>query len=463
MQLNSTAASVFAYARHNGADFAELFLEDRDDVSIDYTDRVNEVSRMRSFGAGLYLLKGNSGAYVYLNDLSETALRRAADNALALMGASGKGSGMPAPFSVLRRENPCPVAVSPSEIGQEKKISMLRDAGLYASSLPDVSCCRVTWFDRDQRVTILNSEGTYAEDRRVTTRMRFIPIVARNGETASSFSEYCAAAGMEAFESGKHLEQLKASCDRLRGAISAPEAPSCRVPVVLEAGACSGTFFHEACGHQLETRSLQQDGIFWDLRGQKIASPKVTLIDDGTLPNLYGSSRFDDEGMPRQRNTLIENGVLKGFLADRIGARRLGLSRTGSGRRQDYAHAPGPRMSNTFLAAGTDDDDEMIRDMDEGLYVTEIGGGTGGREFTLLAACAYWVKNGRIGPRVKGAILVGRGDETMLKIDRVGRRFVFEQGGGSFCGADSGFIPTTTSGPRMRIAEMLVGGKGEKL
>ncbi len=463
MLSTATANAVFAYALRGGADFAELFLEDRDDVSIDCADRVNEVSRMRSYGAGLYLLKGNSGAYVYLNDLSEPALRRAADDALALMGASGEGGGTPRPFTVLNRENPCPVLVSPSEAGQERKISLLREAVLCASSLPEVSRCRATWFDRDQRVTILNSKGVHAEDRRVTTRMRFIPVVSRNGETASSFTEYCAAAGMEAFESGRHLEQLTTCCKRLRGSIGAPEAPSCRVPVVLEAGACSGTFFHEACGHQLETRSLQEGGLFWDRRGQQIASPQVTLIDDGTLKGMYGSARFDDEGMARQRNVLIENGMLKGFMADRLGARRLGLARTGSGRRQDYAHAPGPRMSNTFLAAGMDDDDAMIRDLDEGLYVTEIGGGTGGREFTLLAACAYWVKNGQIGPQVKGAILVGRGDETMLKIDRVGRTFVAEQGGGSFCGADSGFIPTTTSGPRMRIAEMVVGGKGENL
>jgi len=463
MRLTSTAQTVFAYALRKGADFAELFFEDRDDVSIDYTGRVDEVSRMRSYGAGLYLLRRNSGAYVYLNDLSENALRRAADDALELMGASAETAGTPRPFTALSRENPCPARKSPSEAGLERKISLLRSAVQCAASLPDVSRCRVTWFDRDQRVTILNSDGIHAEDRRVTTRMRFIPVISRNGETASSFSEYCAAAGMEAFENERYLAQLKTHCARLRESIGAAEAPSCRVPVVLEAGACSGTFFHEACGHQLESRSLQEGGLFWDKRGEKIASPRVTLIDDGTLPGLYGSARFDDEGMMRQRNLLIDQGVLQGFMADRLGARRLGIPRTGSGRRQDYAHAPGPRMTNTFLAAGTDDDEEMIRDMDEGLYVTEIGGGTGGREFTLLAACAYWVKNGRIGPRVKGAILVGRGDETMLKIDRVGHTFVTEQGGGSFCGADSGFIPTTTSGPRMRIAEMVVGGKGEKL
>jgi TldD protein len=185
----------------------------------------------------------------------------------------------------------------------------------------------------------------------------------------------------------------------------------------------------------------------------------VTLIDDGSLSGLYGSSMFDDEGKPRQKNVLIENGVLTSFMADRLGAKRIGCPRTASGRRQGYSYAPRSRMSNTYLAAGNDDPDEMIRSMPEGLFVTEIGGGTGGEEFTLLASKAYWVKNGQIDHQVKGAILLGRGDETMLNIDRVGNVMVQEDGG-SFCGADSGLVCTTTSGARMRVTGMVVGGKG---
>jgi TldD protein len=249
----------------------------------------------------------------------------------------------------------------------------------------------------------------------------------------------------------------------MEGSLSAREAPSSRIPVILEGGSCTGTFFHEACGHQLETTELLRGGMFWDRRGEKIATEKVTLIDDGTMSSMYGSSRFDDEGMPRQKNVLIEKGILRSFLVDRLGGVRLNLPRSGSGRRQDYAHAPGARMSNTYLAPGTDDDDEIIRDTKEGLYVTALGGGTGGREFSLMATVAYWIKNGKIDHRVKGAMLLGRGDETMKKIDRVGKTFVTEENGGSFCGAESGFCATTTSGPRMRISEMVVGGKGGAL
>lgn len=463
MITDERAGKLFSHALAGGADFAELFLEDREDTSIDYDGAVRNVARMRSYGAGLYLMRDTQAVYVYLNDLSDVALLRAAEEALALLGASKSTVANQVPFRCLTRENPCPVRVYPGEAGQESKIALLRTAGLAVAEIPGVRRCSLSWFDRDQRITVLNSEGVRAEDRRVTTRMRSIPVVSEGGESTSGFSEYCAAAGLEAFESGEYLDRIRTSILSMKESLTAVECPSCRVPVILEAGGCAGTFFHEACGHQLETRTLQEGGLFWDRRGEKVASEKVTLIDDGTIPGMYGSSRFDDEGMPRQKNILIENGVLKGFMADRLGARRLNLERTGSGRRQDYAHAPGPRMSNTYLAEGRDDPEEMIRDLDEGLLVTEIGGGTGGREFTLLAAGAYWIKNGKIRQRVKGAILVGRGDETMLKIDRVGNRFVAEQGGGSFCGADSGFIATTTSGPRMRIREMVVGGKGEKL
>lgn len=464
MLTKSTTTSLLQYALDRGADFAELFFEDKDDTTINFDGHVDSVACIRTYGVGLYLIKGVQSAYVYLNDLTDSAMRGAIDRAAALLSLRGAYAGKLGSAHTLNLTDPCPVAIYPGEVGHGEKIALLAEADKAGrAQSASVHGLKLTWFDRDQRVTVANTEGLWAEDRRVTCRMRFIPVISSANGTASTFSEYCAAAGLESFRDGKYLGRLHWQINNLEEALTAVEAPSARVPVVLEAGGCTGTFFHEACGHQLETTALQRDSLFWDKRGEMIASPKVTLIDDGSEPGMYGSARIDDEGMPRQKNVLIENGVLRGYMADRIGAKRLDLARTGSGRRQDYAHAPGARMTNTYLAAGEDDDEAMLRDMDEGLYVTEIGGGTGGREFTLLAATAYWVKRGEIVARVKGATLLGRGDETMRKIDRVGRRFVKEEGGGSFCGANSGFIPTTTSGPRMRIAEMVVGGKGGKL
>ncbi len=453
---------VLDLALELGADFAELFFEDREDVSIRYDGGPEGVASIRVCGMGVYLMRGARGVYVYTNSAGETAILEAVRKAAALLGAEGRGGTAVRLLPVATGPaDPCPVRFYPGAIGHERKIALLRDADAFArDTTPALRSVQLAYFDRDQRVRVANSEGLLAEDRRVTSRIRYVPLVSTERGVISYFSDTCAPKGFEAFDDGVHLDRMRRVILDMRDSLTAEEAPSASVPVVLEGGGCAGTFFHEACGHQLETTGLARGGLFWDRRGEKVASDKVTMVDDGTLPGMYGSARYDDEGMPRQRNVLIENGVLKGFMADRLGARRLGLPRTGSGRRQDYAHAPGARMTNTFLAAGNDDEDEMIRDMDEGLFVTSLGGGTGGREFTLMANVAFWVRGGKIRQRVKGAMLTGRGDETMLLIDRVGKRWIAEEGGGSFCGAESGFLPTTTSGPRMRIARMVVGGKG---
>ncbi len=452
---------VLGHALGLGADFAELFFEDKEDVSVNFNGAVDGVASMRTYGAGVYLICGTRGVYVYTNSTDVRSLFSAVERAAALMRLQAKGGAMAPELVTQISENPCPVAIYPGTVAYADKIALLRDADAYARSLSrSLHSIKLTYTDRDQRITVANSEGLFTEDRRVTSRIRIVPVISTAAGTASRFSEYCAAAGFEAFGTGAHHKHMENVLRDMEESITAREAPSARVSVILEGGGCTGTFFHEACGHQLETTALVKGGIFAGKQGERIASEKVTLIDDGTMPGMYGSSRIDDEGMPRRKNILITNGVLTGCLADRLGALRLGVPRTGSGRRQDYAHAPGARMSNTYLAPGDDDDDAILRDTDEGLFVTEIGGGTGGREFTLLASTAYWVKHGEIVCRVKGAMLTGRGDETMKKIDRVGRKFIAEEGGGSFCGAESGFCATTTSGPRMRIAGMVVGGKG---
>lgn len=457
-----TVQAVLSYALEHGAEFAELFAEDKEERNIKYhSGIVQGISQARLAGAGIYLISGTQSTYVYLNDLTEAGMLRAADTACKLLCAKTKGILLP--FTAVSVPDPCPVVTAPGTVKHADKIQVLREAdaaGRSASRL--LTDLNLSFTDTDQRVLIANSEGTWAEDRRVTSRLRLIPTLCRDMETVSHFSEFTRAQGFEAFRTNNYLGFIQERIRSMEGSLYAEEAPSGYVPVVFEGGSCTGTFFHEACGHQLEASGLTDSSVFRHKLGQKIASDKVTLIDDGSLPGLYGSSKFDDEGMPRQKNVLIENGVLKSFLADRLGARRIGCPRTASGRRQGYGYAPRSRMSNTYLAAGTDDPDEMIRSMPEGLFVTEIGGGTGGQEFTLMASKAYWIKNGQIDRQVKGAMLLGRGDETMLKIDRVGNQMIFEDGG-AFCGADSGLVCTTTSGARMRVTGMVVGGKGGKL
>lgn len=447
-------------ALRGGATFAEVFAEERDDVSVCYDQSLKNVASMRTAGVGIYLFNGNNSLYVYTNQLDEKALLDLTARACQILKCKGADAGGKGFVHNKEIPDPCPVRVTPGEVGLREKIGLLRSAQGKAMAMTEsLKGIELTYFDRDQHIKVVNSLGGYATDRRANCRIRFIPRIVNEHGSISTFSEFCHAGGFEAFSDSAYIETMLGSIAELEASLTAKKAPSGRKTVILEGGSCSGTFFHEACGHQLETTALLKGGMFWDRRGEQIASAKVTLVDDGTMPGLYGSSCIDDEGHPRQKNTLIENGILRGFLVDRRGGMLLGLEPTGSGRRQDYAHAPGARMSNTYLAAGNDDEDVMISDTEDGLFVTTMGGGTGGDEFSLLASTAYEIKNGKIGQRVKGAMLTGRGDQTMLKIDRVGKKMVFEQGGGSFCGSDSGFIATTTSGPRMRISEMLVGGE----
>ena len=456
-------SEVLGKALELGADFAELFFEDSQDVTINFSGHIDEVSTMRSYGVGIYMMCGKKKVYVSTNDISKSSLMDAVGKASELLRLNGEKRASLIQRKKIVLPNPCPVEIYPSTVGFEDKISILKDADLFVRNLtPSVRNLKITYFDKDQKIRIVNTEGTDAEDRRVTSRIRFIPLLSNEHGEESHFIDYCAPAGFEALKDGAYTLSIKKQILDMEGSLSADEAPSAKVPVIFEGGDCTGTFFHEACGHQLETTSLLTDGLFWDKRGEKIASSKVTLVDDGTMQGMYGSGSIDDEGMERKKNILIKDGILKGYLADRHGARILGIPRTGSGRRQNYSYAPASRMSNTYLAAGNDDDDAIIRDTKEGLYVTGMGGGTGGREFTLMASVAYWIKNGKIDRRVKGAMLVGRGDETMLKIDRVGKIMISEKGSGSFCGAPSGFCATTTSGPRMRVSEMVVGGRGGK-
>lgn len=454
--------NVLSYALEKGAGFAELFVEDKEELNIRYRRKgVQEIAQARLSGAGIYLISGTESAYVYLNDLSEQALLRAAGTAAELLSAKAQG-GTCRPFTRLRAPAPCPVWTVPSAVSYREKIQVLRETDLAGRSASVyVTDMDIGYYDTDQRILVANSQGDWAEDRRVTSRLRINPTLQKGMELVQGSADFTRPRGFETFREENYARAAVTGVRHAQDELCADEAPSAFVPVIFEGGTCTGTFFHEACGHQLEASGLREDSLFRHKLGQKIASDKVTLIDDGTLPGQYGSSAFDDEGMPRQRTVLIENGVLKSFLADRLGALRLDIPRTASGRRQGYGYAPRSRMSNTFLAAGPDDPEEIIRSTPEGLLVTEMGGGTGGNEFTLMAKRAFWIKNGQIDRQVKGAMLLGRGDETMLHIDRVGNVLVYEDGG-AFCGADSGLVCTTTSGARMRVTGMVVGGKGGK-
>ncbi len=266
--------------------------------------------------------------------------------------------------------------------------------------------------------------------------------------------------GMELFERINVEETAREAARIAVTMLGAKPCPAGKFPVVIDNG-FGGVIFHEACGHGLEATAVARNAsVFAGRLGQQIASPLVTAIDDGTIPNAWGSSAMDDEGTPTARNVLIENGVLKSYLVDRLNGRKMGAAITGSSRRQDYRFAPTSRMTNTCIAPGKSTPDEIISATEYGLYARQMGGGsvdpaTGSFNFAVLEG--YMIRNGKIAEPVRGATLIGKGPEVLWDIDMVGNNPKRAQG---MCGSKSGSIPTDVGQPMLRVSRMTVGGRG---
>ena len=463
MLSNGQIEKILAEARKSGADFAELYLEDRNDTILKCVDRkVNGVTGLHIHGAGLYVLDGINRVYVYDNDTSYAALMKVAEKASVLI-ASGRrcpeGGPVSVPLYMRRYASPVHTEIYPDQVEVRRKVELAKEIDLAARSAgPVVRSMNTEYYDEIQHVTIANSEGLLTEDTRVFTRVRLAGTVEWKSQAAYAFQDYVKPAGFEIFkEKEDYIGFAQGSVRDMEARLKAEPIRSCVVPVVFEGGA-AGVFWHEACGHNLETTCIDAgESDFGDKLGCKVASDKVTLIDDGTLPGLCGSEAVDDEGCPTQKNVLIEKGVIKRFLCDRLGARKYGMSQCGSGRRQSYCFAPAARMHNTYLAAGEDDEEEMIRSLPEGLYVKTLGGGNSGTDFSIAVLDGYWIRNGQIAYPVKNVTLGGNSLDIIKRVDRVGRILVPDLGGG-FCGASSGLVQTTAYQPRMRVTAMSVAG-----
>lgn len=438
-------------------DFAELFFEDTEENQIMAKERsVTGVKGVRTYGAGLYLLNGTDRIYVYSNDVSFDALMRMAEKASNLLSAERRRS--PGASIELKAGSPLVFEEKSLQAGHyDRKIKALMDAHRAGRSAgPTVQNLDITYFDADQRVRIANSEGLLVDDRRITSRMRFHAVVGNGVNNYSRWEDTFELGDFNSFEErGNYIRHVQDQIRRMEDSRNGVPVKKCTVPVVMEAGVC-GTFFHECCGHMLEGCAVARgQSPYQDMLDRQVASEKVTLVDDGTMPGELGTSLYDDEGHLRQRNVLIEKGVLKTYMVDRLYSRVLGIEQNGCGRRQNYTFAPTCRMSNTFALPGTDDDDEMIRDIDQGLYIKNMVGGNGGAQFNIAVTDAFWIEKGEITYPVKDMMITGNGIEMMKKIDKVGTSLGISDG--AYCGADSGLVITTTNQPRLRFSEMNLG------
>ena len=449
-------------ALSTGGDFAEIFAEDRRDQAVTLqSSRVERVNSGRLHGAGVRVYDGLTAVYAYTNDFGREGLLKCAKEAASAIRTQRQGRTAAQALEERHFVNRHPIWMKPSDVDTRRKIDLLRAADTAARSAGDeISQVVCTFTDSEQDVLICNSEGLYVTDTRVYSRMRCQAVASNGTENQSAGEAPGAAKGFEYFIDT--IDPALMGLDAAQSAVTMLTAPDCaagEMPVVI-AGGFGGVIFHEACGHALEATSVAPGmSVFAGKLGQQIAAPCVTAIDDGTMPNEWGSENVDDEGMPTNRLVLIENGILKNYMIDRLNGRRMGMAPTGSARRESYAYAPTSRMRNTFIAPGLDDEAEMIATMGDGLYAASMGGGsvnpaTG--EFNFAVNEGYLVKDGRIVHPVRGASLVGKGGDILMQIDRVGKNMVMAQG---ICGSLSGSVPVNVGQPWIRVKSITVGGR----
>ncbi|MBU3108135.1 TldD/PmbA family protein [Clostridium gasigenes] len=442
-----------------GGDFAEIFEEDTIDTTINILDgKVENSISGRSYGVGIRIFKGLKSVYTYTNNNSLTSLLDVAQKAALALGEIGEEGKIILNSTIVINNNP--IIYLPSTIGLNKKISVMKvaynGAKNYNSEITQVS---VGYSDKEQNILIANSEGLYTEDKRVRTRLYISSVASFNGENQTGTEGPGRSMGFEIFNEIDPEYHGREASRVAHTMLHADNCPAGRMTVAIDNG-FGGVIFHEACGHSLEATAVAKgNSVFTDMIGKQIASTKVTAIDDGTIANAWGSTNIDDEGNKTRKNILIENGILKSYMIDKLNGRRMGEESTGSGRRQNYKFAPTSRMTNTYIENGTDSTEDIIKSISDGLYAKKMGGGsvnpvTG--EFNFSVSEGYIVKNGVIQKPVRGASLIGKGSDILMNIDMVGNNLSRGQG---MCGSSSGSIPTDVGQPLIRVKEITVGGR----
>ena len=454
---SATLDRVLDAASAGGADFSEVFCEDNRQTVLNVRAAGVESSTIgRESGVGIRIFSGMNCYYAYSNDTREEALIRLARE---LSKAAGSGIAQRTPLGQLVDRSHKISSMPMSSFDAKKKVELVNRvvrAGMEYHS--DISQMQVRYLDHDRRILIANSEGLLASDRQLKTRMLISAYAQRGSELRSGYFGPGAMAGMEFYDNldleGCGRRAAEAAVTELR----AKKCPGGMMTVVVDNG-FGGLMFHEACGHSLEASSVAKGmSEFSGKLGQQVASSCLTLIDDGSIPGLWGSLGMDDEGNPTQKNVLIENGILKGYLVDRYESRRMGMAATGSGRRQNYRFAPEARMTNTYIAPGAHTREEIISSVEKGLFVGNINGGsvnpvTG--DFNFSVAQCWLIENGKLTEPVYGATLIGNGGDVLKQVDMVGNNLVHGQG---YCYNTSGALFINAGQPTIRVKNILVGG-----
>ena len=443
-----------------GADDGELFLERCRSEVISFDDgRLRTSSFDASEGFGLRAVQGETVGYAHSTEVSEQAMRRATGTVRLAIGAGG-GSLAAAPQATNQKlysdHNPLSDSTFPA------KIDILREIDAYARGLDRrVVQVTATIAASHQEVVILRTDAPDVSDSRPMVRMNVSIIVEQDGQRQTGYVGGGGRYGLNGMLEPTHWQPLVREALRIAVVnLLAIPAPAGIMDVALGAG-WPGILLHEAIGHGLEGDfNRKGTSAFAGLMGQRIAAPGVTVLDDGTMPNRRGSITVDDEGTPSGKNTLIEDGILVGFMQDRQNARLMGVPPTGNGRRQSFAHTPMPRMTNTYMLGGSVDPKDMVADIKDGIYAVGFGGGqvdiTNGK-FVFSCTEAYLVKDGKVAAPVKGATLIGDGATALQKIRAIGNDMRLDDGMGN-CGKQGQWVPVGVGQPSLLIGGLTVGG-----
>ena len=450
---------VLQVAVSTGADYAEIFAENTVNHSISMiASKVDGVKDTVIAGAAVRVYKGLRSVMASTVDMSESGLIRCAESAAE---ALGQGT---ADIDIVLRERIFgdihPVKITPVSVGNREKVAILKEGYFAAAEYdPCITQTTGTLMDVDHNILIATSEGLYTQDRQIRTRIAVSAVADKGLGSQTGSASPGRRMGLEMFDIIDPKQVGIAAAKQAVTMAGAGYCPAGVMPVAIENG-FGGVIFHEACGHSLEASSVAYgQSQFAGKLGQQIANPKVTAIDDGTIPNSWGAINIDDEGTPAQKNVLIENGILKSYMIDKFNGRRMGMASTGNARRQSYRYTTTSRMTNTYIAAGEDKNEDIIASIEYGLYAASMGGGsvnpvTG--EFNFSVNEGYMIRNGVICEPVRGATLVGKGSEIIQNIDMVGTDMDQAQG---MCGSSSGSVPTNVGQPLIRVSTITVGGR----
>lgn len=450
--------TVLEEALKNGGEYADLFFEDTKINSIGYLDsKVDDMSLGNNYGVGLRVIVNKKTIYLYSNDTSNDSLINLARSVASVVNDK---KYIPSNFIESHEKDNHPLHINPFDINFDEKIEVLSYLDKTARGVSDkIKQVNARYMEKQRNILVCASNGILKEDSQTYIRLVLLSMASDGVNTQTASRTKGALDGYQVIKDINLENMAKETANSAIKMLDSKYPKSGKYPVVID-NAFGGVIFHEACGHALEATAVADNAsVFCNKLGEKIASDVVTAIDDGTIKNAWGSYNIDDEGNDAQRTVLIENGILKSYLVDELGSMKMNQKVTGSARRESYKYPPTSRMRNTFIDKGNSSFEDLISGIEYGLYAKKMGGGSvdpATTDYNFAVSEGYLIENGKITEPVRGATLIGRGDETLMNIEAVSSNLELADG---ICGSVSGSVPTTVGQPAIKVRELTVGGR----